>query len=306
MKKIILFWILGLSLCIVTGDFLFAKKSEELLRQDIFTAKKSLAVKTYDIQTTVPLSNTNDSRLQVLREEPIQKTPSGTTVKVPILMYHHIREFTEKMTPIARGLTVTPESLEKQLSYFKNEKYTSLTLDQLLQYISSGQASPKKSIIFTFDDGYRDFYQNAFPLFKKYNFHATIFLIANDLEAPDYLTWDQIHEMDTSGLIEFGSHTLTHPELSKESVTDQKKQITESKELLEKKLHKKITFFCYPYGKYTKVTIALVKDAGYAGALTTHFGISHGLSNMHEMPRVRIGDGDTDIHLQKKMKALGL
>ncbi len=288
----------------MAGGFLFAKKNENLSNQKDITLQKTLTEKSYESQTTTPLPTVTDPHLQILREEPLQKLPSGITVKVPIFMYHHIREFTEKMTPMARGLSVTPESLEKQLSYFNDEKYASLTLDQLFHSISSEQIPQKKSVVFTFDDGYRDFYQNAYPLFKKYNFHAIIFLIASDLGAPDYLTWDQIHEMDTSGLIEFGSHTLTHAELSKESVDEQKKQIAESKKLLEKKLGKKITFFCYPYGKYTNVTMQLVQDAGYAGALTTHFGVSHGLSNMYEIPRVRIGDGDVDEHLQKKMKTL--
>lgn len=304
MKKIILFGVLSMFFCAITGGLLFAQKNKELSDGKRTVIQKSLTIKSYDTQTTTPLPNSNDTRLQILREEPTQKTPRGVTIKVPILMYHHVREFTEKMTPIARGLTVTPESLEKQLSYFQREGYTSFTLDQLSQYISSEQKPPQKSIIFTFDDGYRDFYQNAYPLFKKYNLHATIFLIADDIEAPAYLTWEQIHDMATSGLIEFGSHTLTHPELSKESVDEQKKQITESKDLLEKKLNKKITFFCYPYGKYTKVTVSLVKDTGYEGALTTHFGISYGPSNMYEMPRVRIGNGDIDAHLTKKMHAL--
>jgi len=298
MKKIFLFGIFILFLCISAGGFLFAKKNKEAIYKKSAITHKAFALQSHKIQSTAPWQQ---------NKEPSQKIPKGFTVTVPIFMYHHIREFTGTMTPLARGLSVTPESLEKQLQYFQKEGFTSLTLEEFTRHITTQEALPLKSVMFTFDDGYQDFYYNAFPLFKKYNIHAIVFIITHDVGTPDYLTWDQIHDMDTSGLIEFGSHTLTHLELSKESIEKQKEEIVQSKELLEKKLGKKIAFFCYPYGKYTQVTVNLVKDTGYEGAFTTHFGITHGLANAYEFPRVRIGDGDVDIHLQKKMeKLLGL
>ena len=78
-----------------------------------------------------------------------------------------------------------------------------------------GTPLPEKPVIITFDDGYADNYENAYPILKKYGFKATIFLIYDFTNTyPNYLTWDQIAEMKESGLIRFESHTMTHANLA--------------------------------------------------------------------------------------------
>ncbi|MBW7886971.1 MAG: polysaccharide deacetylase family protein [Bacteroidetes bacterium] len=201
-----------------------------------------------------------------------------------ILAYHRILPHDIAVT---RGtLAVTEGQFELQLKYFLQKGWKAITLKQLYRdYILIGK-SPKNVFCITFDDGYRDNYLYAFPILKKLNVPATIFLTAgyinseNDLyfssspklyqpEDIDFLlTERQIKEMQKAG-IEFGSHTLSHPylaELSKELV---EKELTKSKQILEQYISEEVISFCYPYGNLENFVIDAVKKAGYCIAVVT-------------------------------------
>jgi len=133
----------------------------------------------------------------------------------------------------------------------------------------SEEIHPGKYVIITFDDGWRDNYANAFPIMQKYRYTATVFLtFAYIGKKKDYLTWEQVIEMKKAGF-DFGSHTLTHPHLTKISLKEARKEIIESREILEDKIGEKVVSFCYPYGEYNSQIIEIVKEAGYLGAVVT-------------------------------------
>ena len=115
---------------------------------------------------------------------------------IPCIMYHGV------------GLesNLSTEEFEKQIKQIKNMNTYKFEEIQELNYLI-----PRKSILLTFDDGYRNNYTNAYPILKKYNKKATIFLNTAYVGIDDdYLTWDQILEMYSSGLVDFQLHSHSH------------------------------------------------------------------------------------------------
>ena len=199
-----------------------------------------------------------------------------------ILAYHRVLP---SELALKRGIiSVTLENFEKQIKYFKDNDWDSLSLEEF-HFTNSRKPSTYKKLIITFDDGYRDNYMYAFPILQKYNFKATIFLTAGYLNTeknlffgdsinyePDMidniLTYDEILEMSSYG-IEFGSHTVNHPKLAEIKIEKARYEIEESKKIIEKYLNKEITSFCYPYGNLNNSIIEIVKNADYKIGVVT-------------------------------------
>lgn len=128
-------------------------------------------------------------------------------------------------------------------------------------------------VVLTFDDGYKDFYTNAFPILKKYKFKSTIFIITDKVGQNGYMTWEDLSELSESGLVEIGSHSISHPDLSKTSESLQKEQLLKSKSEIETNLGIEVVSFCYPSGKYNETTLRLLPITGYKYAVTTRAGL---------------------------------
>ena len=163
------------------------------------------------------------------------------------LMYHHVGVL-ENPQDEQFPFTLRPDMLERQILFLKANGYTPISLAELETAYRAGKSSIQKPVMLTFDDGYLDNYQNLFPMLKKYQVPALIFLITDRVGTPGYMNWDQINEMKASGLVSFGSHTLSHRRLRSLSDEEIAREITESKRLLQEKLGAPVTAFCYPYG----------------------------------------------------------
>jgi len=228
--------------------------------------------------------------------------PGELHIRVPILMYHHVRDLPITSTEIDKKLSVSPATFEKQLIYFKNKGYKTIKVRDLIDYLSGKKINlPKNPLIFTFDDGYRDFYTVAWPLLKKYNFGATIFLIVGTIGGHAYMTTEMIKSLATDSNIEIGSHTLHHYSLVLIDEKSQKEEIEKSKEELEKITGQSIEIFSYPYGQYNQEIVKLIEEAGYRAALTTHFGSLHTASNLMELRRIRVGEVESVKKLDEKI-----
>lgn len=195
-----------------------------------------------------------------------QKPAENTVIKFPVFNYHHLGPLPENADENRQAFTVTPEVFEEQLKYFKDNGYQPVYLDELIEYFDTGRPLPSKAIAITFDDGYQEHYQNAFPLLKKYGFVATFFVIIDWVGRPDMMSWANIKEMSEAGMA-FGSHTLSHPHLTDLSDEDLKREVEESKKALEENLGRPVNFISYPGGNYNERVIEAVKAAGYKGAL---------------------------------------
>jgi len=202
---------------------------------------------------------------------------------VPVMMYHSISN------QPGNNLCVPPDIFEKQLQEMLDLGYEPITATEYYQAMVYNQPLPEKPILLTFDDGYVDNYTQLFPILKKYQVKATIFPITGLVnEHPNFLTIDQIKEMDQSGLVEFGSHTKNHVYLAQ---TDRKKinyELVESKRFLEENLGKPIRIFCYPYGDYSPTVIEEVKKVGYVLAFTIEEGGATFFNQQYSLDRYYI------------------
>ena len=223
-------------------------------------------------------------------------TPDGVAreVRVPILMYHHIAVPPPDADDVRRALSVTPQDFEDQLRYLKKAGYHSITLRDLIYSLTIGQRLPRKPIVLTFDDGYRDNYAHAYPLLEKYGFVGTFFLVTAPIDQghEGYLSWDQVKEMSADGM-EFEPHTYTHPDLTGQPVDYVVWQIMASKEAIEERTGKTARFFAYPSGKYDQQVVDVLRSAYFWGAVTIIQGTQQSSWQPFELKRIRIRGSDT-------------
>lgn len=206
----------------------------------------------------------------------------NTDVRARILMYHYVRSgMNPRKDRTGYRLSVRPEELDAHIATLKQLGYKAISMADL----AAGKGDDR-SVVLTFDDGYADFYSNAYPILKKHGWSATLYVITNKIGGP-YLSWDQIRELQQNG-IEIGSHTVEHYELNKMAIPDQRREITESKRVLEEQLGVPVTSICYPVGRYNDDTVRLVKEAGYLNAATTEPGLVRVQDNPFTYKRVRM------------------
>lgn len=217
---------------------------------------------------------------------------------VPILMYHYINDG----EPLRSKLGVSPESFKRQMRFLKEHNYNVVTLDKITDLMKYKKRIPPKTIAITFDDGYLDNYTNAYPVLKKYNIPATIFVVINRigkrLGRDDYMGWPQIEELSNSGLITIGSHSISHPNLSEVVSEDElRNEIFASKRILEETLHKKVDFFSYPFGGVNSRARSLTIEAGYKACVGTNFPKDYPSDDICALKRLRISENSKNLFI---------
>ena len=202
---------------------------------------------------------------------------------ISVLMYHSVDRNNV-------FFTVNPEMFKKQMKYLKDKGYNVIKLSDLVSLLEFNKELPKKTVVLTFDDGFDDNYTNVFPVLKKYNFPATIFLITglvnkemnNSQNIPlKILNWEQIQEMHQSGLIDFQPHTVNHQELNENEIVNSKKDI-------EEKLNKKCEYFAYPRGVYNDEVIEILKNNGFKASRTVENGKVNKDDDLFKLKRVSV------------------
>lgn len=215
------------------------------------------------------------------KQSPDSKPLKYNNAGIPVIMYHSVKY--EKDNPVR----ISEENFAAQMKYLKDNNYTTLSLNELYEFIKNNAPVPEKSVVLTFDDGYKDNYENAYPILKKYGLKATIFVITDYIGKNEYLTISEIKELEENG-IHIESHTVNHKDLSTLSYEDQITELKESKKSLEKLINREVKYIAYPYGKYNESTIKAAKSAGYELALTTDGKWSDKSDGIFSLDRVYI------------------
>ena len=175
-----------------------------------------------------------------------------SATRVPILMYHSISDNLFGKSHPYYQINTSPRGFANQMRWLRANGYRTLDLTQMWTAMESGQ-DLSKTVVITFDDGYRDFYTDAFDAMRQCGFTATIFLATDRIkdspvriEGVDYLTWSEVSELHAAG-IRFGSHTVTHPDLRSLGPDQIGYEVGYSKEVIEQKIGAPVESFSYPF-----------------------------------------------------------
>ncbi|MEG3967921.1 sulfotransferase [Microcoleus sp. T2B6] len=214
----------------------------------------------------------------------------SVTKKLPILSYRRISP---------DGLdAVTPQIFEQQLHNLKNLGYYSASWENWRSAKLAKTPLPGKAILMTFDGGYLDFFQYAWPLLKRFDFTATVFLVAESIgktnswekaefEEVQLMGWPEILQLRDAG-IEFGSMSATHPPLTALSPTEIVREAAKSRAILERGLEKSVKCFAYPYGDVDPIVAHLIGASGYTFGVSYQLNFSSFDDNLMSLPRIKV------------------
>lgn len=211
-------------------------------------------------------------------------------MRFPILTYHSIDES-------GSVISTTPQTFKLQMKFLSENGYQVVALNKLINSLSEKNTPSPKTVALTFDDGFQNFFSEAFPILSEYGFKATVFLVTDfcgktndwagnpsNFPACKLLSWDEIKELNNYG-IEFGNHTETHPDLTKISNTQAEKEIAESKTKIEDILGNEVTTFAYPFGKFNSA-IKQIVEKEHKAACSTNLGKVKSNSDFFSLERV--------------------
>lgn len=184
----------------------------------------------------------------------------------PVLYYHRVGPF---RAGAPRKMTVTPENFRKQMAHLRRRGYA---------FVPLGGAG-RKAIAVSFDDGYRDLLEFGLPILEEFKISAAFFLVAGAAGKTDswyrgeeaILDWSEARELAKRGYA-IGSHGLTHATLDRLSPAEVRREVGDSRKILEDRLGIPIRRFAYPQGVFTPEIIEAVREAGYDEAWATESG----------------------------------
>ncbi len=235
-------------------------------------------------------------------------------MKVPVLLYHKI-DLPSADVKI-RGAFTYPRKFERQISYLKKKGFNFHTAGELIKFYLINGEFPKKSVVVTFDDGWKDNYTNALPILKKYGAKATIFLVpscvgkttdkvtAEGEGSREHLSESDILEMSESRVFEFASHSFNHKLFHQISNEEIEFELTESKKYIENLTNKQCSVFAYPAGFFTDYAKKALKNIGYEAAFSTVYGAEDNL-DIFALNRIEILRRDSfPFRFGRKIKAI--
>lgn len=192
---------------------------------------------------------------------------SEKNLEIPIFLYHHIVK--EESEIQYDYMQTTEKTFEEQIRGLENLGYHFISYQDLIDYNNGQKKLYKKSCVLTFDDGCKDIYTNAYPILQKYNIPFTMFVVTNAVGADGCASWEELKEMQDSGLALIASHSTNHTEFNKLSVEETLENVDSSYKALEENLgEQKTKVFTYPYGLYSQEQLEPLKEEGYVINLT--------------------------------------
>jgi peptidoglycan/xylan/chitin deacetylase (PgdA/CDA1 family) len=208
------------------------------------------------------------------------------TDHLPILLYHRVTDEPthQQLEPYRLPL----DTFEANLKYLANNGFYSVTLEDWEKSRSEYSGLKGRPVVITFDDGYVDFHDHAWPLLQKYGFSATVFVVSDlvgrasewdtRFGAPTPLMdWNCLRKLSSQG-VSFGSHTATHPFLTMMTPQELAREARTSKDEIEQQLGVPVTSVAYPYGEHSEVIERVFEDQGYSMGLT----VSGTLSDVYD------------------------
>ncbi|MEO8622923.1 MAG: trifunctional glycosyltransferase/class I SAM-dependent methyltransferase/polysaccharide deacetylase [bacterium] len=217
---------------------------------------------------------------------------------LPVLMYHRVAP---DGAPERMRQRITPDAFEAQLRYLRDCGFTSISLDRWCAWTEHRTTLPDRPVLLTFDDGYADFAEHAWPRLESYGFDALVMLVSGSVgrwntwdptgEAEPLMDWVEVRRLAAAG-VAFGAHTVTHPRLPGLSPVDIAREMLTSRAEIEGALGTPVTAVAYPYGEEDRVTRHIAGAAGFAYGLSTRPGMAARRDPMLSLPRIEVSGYD--------------
>lgn len=219
--------------------------------------------------------------------------------EVAVLMYHSVSD---------NGwfFSVSLEEFERQIRYLFKKKHP-VRLEDIADFVANKKSLPSRAVAITFDDGYRDFKENALPILRKYGIPAILFVCTGEINAENLgsdlplLTAGEISELSQDPLVTIGSHGLTHGKLTRFSPEMAENEIDQSRVLLEKMTGKPINFFAYPKGSFNSLIMDYTEKAGYRAAFSAIQRLVDRNCGFYGIPRVQIDRSTSFLEFKAKL-----
>jgi len=202
---------------------------------------------------------------------------------IPVLAYHSLdpARFPNK-------LAISPGLFREQMLWIKKNRCQVIGLEMCAERRWKESFWDRRAAI-TFDDGYWDNYQCAFPVLREFGFAATFFVTSEDVGKKGFMTWDMLREMASVPGIEIGSHGLEHKPLSDIPEKEAWTSLVASKKILEEKLGREIKAISYPCGSFNEKIVEMVRGAGYTyGCAASHVHDRKFVGNPYLLRRIKI------------------
>jgi peptidoglycan/xylan/chitin deacetylase (PgdA/CDA1 family) len=233
--------------------------------------------------------------------------------RIPILMYHSISDSDDSdRHPYYRTVTA-PRVFEQHMKFLHQNGYQTVSVTDLSARLQTAN-STERLVGITFDDGYADFCTTAFPILDRYGYSATVFLPTGYIgQSPrqfngvSCLTWNQVRELRKSG-VEFGSHTVTHPQLRDVAVEKMRTEVGLSKRDIEENLGERVDAFSYPYAfpetasAFVGALERVLLESEYRSGVTTIVGQAASSENPLFIKRLPVNSQDDDRLLKAKLE----
>lgn len=229
-------------------------------------------------------------------------------LQVPALLYHHVGP-----KPGAHPeLTLSPDTFERQIRWLSRQGCVAIRPSDWLGWLRDGRSLPRKPILLTFDDGYADLAEYAFPILRRYSFSAAVFIVTRWVGK--VIPWDEslgpgtyrclgaegIRQWAERG-IEFGAHSRTHPHLGGLPESQLEEEIAGSRRDLEAILGTKVLSFAYPFGEYDDAALRATRHA-YDLAFTTQEGRNERDTEFHLLRRTMVPPKETLVEFALRVR----
>lgn len=202
-----------------------------------------------------------------------------------IIMYHRFGEQDHPSTSIAL------DQFQAHVDELLHGGYTVLPLKQVVAALQSGEKLPDRTVAITIDDAFLSVYEKAWPILKQANLPFTLFVATDPIDRglPDYMSWDQLAEMQAAG-VDMGSQAVTHPHMPSQSAEASRQELVGSADRLQEMLGQRPTLFAYPYGETSLAIMKQAKQAGYAAAFGQHSGVAYAGLEPFYLPRFPLNE----------------
>jgi peptidoglycan/xylan/chitin deacetylase (PgdA/CDA1 family) len=229
--------------------------------------------------------------------------------RLAVLMYHMVAS---PASPAEVRYACPPTRFERHMRFLRQAGYGVVGLDAVAEAYESGIPLPPRAVAVTIDDGMRDAYAGALPVLERHRIPATLFVTAGLvgqsnrwMEKAGYprremASWAELEALAAAG-VTIGAHSVNHPRLPELSTADARREIRDSKALLEERLRRPVEYFAYPYGLYAAETVRLVREAGFRLACSTRSGFNRVDADRFTLRRLEVYGTDSVWKLRQKL-----